>query len=64
MPSSLLCDVSLFASNSAFVFVPSSLTYHGFERRLIEGVRKIINSVTNEWRAREQLAFPSRPIAN
>jgi hypothetical protein len=57
---------SPFASNSAFVFVPSSITYHGFERRPIEGVRKsiIINYVTNEWRAREQLAFPSRPITN
>ena len=57
---------SPFTSNSAFVFVPSSTTYHGFERRPIEGVRKsiIINYVTNEWRAREQLAFPDRPIAN
>ena len=56
---------SPFASNSAFVFVPSSMTYHGFERRTIEGVRKsiIINYVTNEWRAREQLAFPDRPLA-
>jgi hypothetical protein len=56
---------SPFVSNSAFIFVPSSMTYHGFERRPIEGVRKsiIINYVTNEWRAREQLAFPDRPIA-
>ena len=57
---------SPFASNCAFVFVPSSTTYHGFERRPIEGVRKsiIINYVTDEWRAREQLAFPDRPIVN
>jgi hypothetical protein len=57
---------SPFASNSAFVFIPSSTTFHGFERRLIEGVRKsiIINYVTDEWRAREQLAFPDRPINN
>ena len=57
---------SPFASNSAFIFVPSSTTYHGFERRPIEGVRKsiIINYVTDEWRAREQLAFPDRPIVN
>ena len=56
---------SPFASNSAFVFVPSSITYHGFEQRPIEGVRKsiIINYVTDEWRAREQLAFPLTPIA-
>jgi hypothetical protein len=47
------------------VFVPSNRTYHGFERRRIEGVRKsvIINYVTNEWRAREQLAFPDGPVA-
>ena len=56
---------SPFAPNAAMVFVPSGITYHGFEARKIEGVRKsvIINYVTNEWRAREQLAFPDRPIA-
>ena len=55
---------SPFAPNAAMVFVPSGITYHGFEARKIEGVRKsvIINYVTNEWRAREQLAFPDRPI--
>jgi hypothetical protein len=58
-------DCSPFASNSAMVFVPSSRTFHGFEPRKIEGVRKsvIINYVTNEWRAREQLAFPDKPLA-
>jgi hypothetical protein len=56
---------SPFASNAAMVFVPSNNTYHGFERRRIEGVRTslIINYVTDEWRAREQLAFPEAPIA-
>jgi len=56
---------SPFAPNAAMVFVPSNITFHGFERRRIEGVRKsvIINYVTNEWRAREQLAFPDRPVA-
>jgi hypothetical protein len=55
---------SPFASNTAFVFVPSNITFHGFEPRTIPGVRKsiIINYVTNEWRAREQLAFPDQPI--
>jgi hypothetical protein len=55
---------SPFAPNAAMVFVPSDITYHGFEARKIDGVRKsvIINYVTNEWRAREQLAFPDRPI--
>ncbi|HEY1245525.1 MAG TPA: 2OG-Fe(II) oxygenase [Hyphomicrobiaceae bacterium] len=56
---------SPFAPNAAMVFVPADITYHGFEPRRIEGVRKsvIINYVTSEWRAREQLAFPDRPIA-
>jgi hypothetical protein len=56
---------SPFEPNGAMVFVPSDVTYHGFELRRIEGVRKsvIINYVTNEWRAREQLSFPDRPIA-
>ena len=55
---------SPFESNGALVFVPSNITYHGFEKRKIDGVRKsvIINYVTNEWRAREQLAFPAQPI--
>lgn len=56
---------SPFEPNGAMVFVPSDITYHGFEARRIEGVRKsvIINYVTNDWRAREQLSFPDRPIS-
>lgn len=56
---------SPFASNAAMIFVPSDITYHGFEPREIKGIRKsiIINYVTNEWRAREQLAYPEQPIA-
>ncbi len=56
---------SPFACNAALIFVPSTDTFHGFEPRTIPGVRKsiIINYVTDEWRAREQLAFPDRPIA-
>ncbi len=55
---------SPFDPNGAMVFVPSNVTYHGFEARPIPGVRKsvIINYVTNEWRAREQLSFPDQPI--
>ena len=55
---------SPFKPNGAMIFVPSNITYHGFEPRKIEGVRKsiIVNYVTNEWRAREQLAFPDKPI--
>ncbi len=57
-------DRSPFEPNAAMVFVPSDITYHGFEARPIDGVRKsvIVNYVTDEWRAREQLAFPSAPI--
>ena len=56
---------STFAPNAAMVFIPGDNTYHGFEKRPIKGVRTslIINYVTNEWRAREQLAFPEAPIA-
>jgi len=55
---------SPFASNSAMIFVPSNISYHGFEARKINGVRKslVINYVTNEWRAREQLAYPEQPV--
>ncbi len=56
---------SPFKSNSAMIFVPSNNTYHGFEGRKIEGVRKslVINYVTNDWKARAQLAFPQTPVA-
>jgi hypothetical protein len=52
-----------FAWNAALVFAPSERSWHGFEPRPIEGVRRsvIVNYVTNEWRSREQLAFPDRP---
>ncbi|MDR3508320.1 MAG: 2OG-Fe(II) oxygenase [Caulobacteraceae bacterium] len=55
---------SAFAPNTAMVFVPSDITWHGFEPRPIKGVRKsvIINYVTDEWRAREQLAYPQNPV--
>lgn len=49
-----------FADNSALVFVPGADTWHGLVRRPIVGVRRsvIMNYVTSDWRAREQLAFP------
>lgn len=55
---------SPFQANGAMVFVPSDVTYHGFEPRKIEGIRKsiIINYVTNDWRAREQLPYSNKPI--
>jgi hypothetical protein len=55
---------SPFEPNSAMIFVPSDNTWHGFEKRRIEGIRKsvILNYVTHEWRAREQLSFPEAPV--
>jgi hypothetical protein len=55
---------SPFEPNSAMIFVPASNTWHGFEKRPIEGVRRslIVNYVTNDWRAREQLAFPQAAV--
>jgi hypothetical protein len=55
---------SPFEPNSAMIFVPSTNTWHGFEARPIHGVRRsiIVNYVTPEWRAREQLAFPEAPV--
>jgi len=45
--------------------VPGPNTWHGFERRPIVGVRRLmeINYVRPTWRDRDQLAFPDRPIA-
>jgi hypothetical protein len=55
---------SPFAPNVAMAFVPSDNTYHGFERRPIDGVRRslILNYVTKEWRNRDQLAFPHQTV--
>ena len=49
--------------NSAVIFIPGENTWHGFDPRPIRGVRRLmeINYVRN-WRDREQLAFPDRPI--
>jgi hypothetical protein len=52
-----------FAWNAALVFRPSEHSWHGFEPRPIDGVRRslIVNYVTGEWRSREQLAFADQP---
>lgn len=49
--------------NTAVIFVPGANTWHGFDKRTINGVRRLleINYVQN-WRDREQLCFPDRPI--
>jgi hypothetical protein len=55
---------SPFAPGMAMIFVPGTNTWHGFEKRPIHGVRKsvILNYVTHEWRAREQLSYPDTPV--
>jgi hypothetical protein len=51
--------------NSGVIFVPGPATWHGFDPRPIVGVRRLmeINYVRPDWRDRDQLAFPDRPIA-
>lgn len=55
---------SPFSDNCALVFVPGPGTWHGLERRFIEGVRTsvIMNYVTDAWRERGQLAYPATPV--
>jgi hypothetical protein len=55
---------SAFIDNTALVFVPGPDTWHGLSPRPIRGVRRslIMNYVTDEWRAREQLAYPETPV--
>ena len=55
---------SPFKRGGAMIFVPADNTWHGFERRRIEGVRRsvILNYVSKDWRAREQLSFPTTPV--
>jgi hypothetical protein len=53
-----------FSDNTALSFVPGANTWHGLARRPIPGVRKsvIMNYVTDDWRDRDQLAYPARPV--
>jgi hypothetical protein len=53
-----------FKWNSALLFVPSNNTFHGFEKRDIPRVRRsvIVNYVTQDWQARDQLAYPTTPV--
>jgi hypothetical protein len=50
--------------NRGFIFIPGKNTWHGFRKRTITGIRKsiIVNYVTQDWRARHELAFPDRPV--
>jgi hypothetical protein len=58
------CGRAEAAFNSAVVFVPGEHTWHGFDKRPIIGVRRLmeINYVRPSWRDRNQLSFPDRPI--
>lgn len=52
--------------NQGMIFVPKEPnSFHGFEKRKIVETRRslIINYVTDEWRARHELAFPDNKIA-
>ncbi|MCB1549860.1 MAG: 2OG-Fe(II) oxygenase [Hyphomicrobiaceae bacterium] len=50
--------------NAAVTFVAGPNTWHGFDKRPIRGVRRLleINYVKN-WRDRGQLAYPDHPIS-
>jgi hypothetical protein len=53
-----------YIRNHGLIFIPGANTWHGFRKRPITGVRRslIVNYVTQEWRARHELAFPEQPI--
>ena len=46
------------------IFIPAHDTWHGFEPRPMNGIRRalIVNYVTNEWRNRHALAYPDALI--
>lgn len=51
--------------NSAAIFIPGEDTWHGFEKRRIVGIRRLleINYVHPSWRDKNQLCFPDRPVS-
>lgn len=50
--------------NSSVIFFPSPITWHGYDKRPISGIRRLmeINYVRGAWRDRSQLAFPATTI--
>ena len=50
--------------NTGTIFVAGPNTWHGFEKRKIVGIRRLmeINYVHPRWRDRNQLSFPDQPI--
>lgn len=55
---------STSAFNSGTIFIPGPTTWHGFDKRKIVGIRRLmeINYVHPSWRDRDQLACPERPV--
>ncbi|OIQ80486.1 hypothetical protein GALL_377600 [mine drainage metagenome] len=50
--------------NTAAIFKAGPDTWHGFERRPINGVRRLMEiNYVRDWNDRDQLAFPDRPIS-
>jgi hypothetical protein len=50
--------------NTAAIFKAGPNTWHGFDKRPINGVRRLMEiNYVRDWRDREQLAFPERPVA-
>jgi len=50
--------------DKGLIFVPGKDTWHGVQPRQFTGVRKslIVNYVIPEWRSRQELAFPDKPV--
>ncbi|CAK7192852.1 hypothetical protein COMNV_01061 [Commensalibacter sp. Nvir] len=46
--------------NSGFLFIPAKDTWHGYQKRPMNGIRRtlIMNYVDSTWRAKNELAFP------
>ena len=57
-PQHRLVKSAPYEWNAGLAFIPGHDTWHGFSRRPIRGVRKslIINYVSPEWRAVQELA--------
>ncbi len=50
--------------NVGMIFIPGENTWHSYEERPINGVRRslMVNFVSDKWRAREELSFPQQPV--
>ncbi len=57
------CGRSSAEFNTATIFKAGPHTWHGFEPRPIDGVRRLMEiNYVRDWNAHEQLAFPDKPI--